>query len=175
MSAALLLAALALAADDKPTPVVVSGLKADPPTAWKSEKPSNNFRSFQFKLTSDDKNYADAEFYVIKDSDDKVEKNFDKWKAEYTPPDGKKPEEAIKVSEIEVGGKKVHILDATGTWKFKARPFDPKSKEETRPEYRTIWVVVVSKDDNSHLRLSGPAGVVDKYHADFEKWLKALK
>ena len=174
MTPALLFAALAVAAD-KPAAVVVSGLTADAPPAWKAEKPSNNFRSFQFKLPSDDKNYADAELYVQKDADDKVEKNFARWKGEYTPPDGKKPEDAIKTTELEVGRKKVHVLDATGTWKFKARPFDPASKEETRPEYRTVWVIVASKDDNSHIRLSGPAGVVDKYYPDFEKWLKALK
>lgn len=175
MTPALLLAAFALAADDKPVTVTVSGMKADAPAAWKSEKPSNNFRSFQFKLPSDDKTYADAELYVSKDAGDKVEKNFTTWKGQYTPPDCKKPEEAIKTSEFEQGGRKFHLLDATGTWKYKERPFDPKSKEETRPEYRTVWVIVVSKDDNSHIRLSGPKGVVDKHYPEFEKWLKALK
>lgn len=179
MTPALLLAAFALGADAKPVTVTVSGLKADAPAGWKAEKPSNNFRSFQFKLPGDDKTYADAELYVSNDADAKVEKNFTTWKGQYTPPDCKKPEEAIRTSEFEQGGRKFHVLDATGTWKFKPNPFDPRSKEETRPEYRTVWVIVAWKDgdkpDNSHIRLSGPKGVVDKHHPEFEKWLKALK
>jgi len=167
--------ALPLFADDKPVPVKFSGLSGDPPAAWKSEKPANLLRSHQFKLPSADKNYADAELYVMKDTDDKVEKNFDTWKGQYTPPDGKKAEDVTKTSEFKIGEVKVHVLDVTGTWKFKERPFDPKSKEEIRPEYRTIWVIVVSKNDNSFIRLSGPQGVVDKYYPEFEKWLKALK
>lgn len=174
-----LFAAFALAipsfADDKPTPVKFSGLSGDPPAAWKSEKPANLLRSHQFKLPSNDKNYADAELTVSPKSSDDVAKNFDKWKAQFTPPDGKKAEEVSKTSEFKVGDAKVHVLDVTGTWKFKERPFDPKSKEEVRPEYRAVWVIVVGKDDTTHLRLSGPQGVVDKHYPEFEKWLKGLK
>jgi hypothetical protein len=168
----LFVAAFALSADK---PVEVAGLKADPPAGWKAEKPANLLRSHQFKLPSDDKNYADAELSVSPKSSDKVNDKFDEWKAQYTPPDGKKAEDVTKTSTFEVGGAKVHVLDVTGTWKFKERPRDPKSKEETRPEYRTVWVIVVGKEDTAHLRLSGPQGVIEKHYPEFEKWLKALK
>jgi hypothetical protein len=174
-----LLAAFALIvpawADDKPTAVAVAGLKADAPAGWKAEKPANLLRSHQFKLPSDDKTYADAELTVSPKSSDKVSDKFDEWKAQYTPPDGKKAEDVTKTSTFEVGGAKVHVLDVTGTWKYKERPRDPKSKEEIRPEYRTVWVIVTGKEDTAHLRLSGPQGVVDKHYPDFEKWLKSLK
>lgn len=162
-------------ADDKPMPVKLSGLSADPPAAWKSEKPANLLRSHQFKLPSDDKNYADAELTISPKSSDNVTKKFDEWKAQYTPPDGKKAEDVTKTSEFKLGDAKVHVLDVTGTWKYKERPFDPKSKEETKPEYRTVWVIVVGKEDTTHLRLSGPQGVVEKHYPEFEKWLKGLK
>jgi hypothetical protein len=167
--------AAAAAAADKPTPVDVAGLKADPPAAWKAEKPANLLRSHQFKLAGEDKNYADAELTVSPKSSDDVAKNFDKWKAQFTPPDGKKAEDVTKTSEFKVGEAAVSVLDVTGTWKYKERPFDPKSKEEVKPEYRAVWVIVKGKDDTAHLRLSGPQGVVDKHYPEFEKWLKALK
>jgi hypothetical protein len=175
MHALLALAAFALAAADKPKPVDVAGLKADPPAGWKAEKPANLLRSHQFKLPSDDKAFADAELTVSPKSSDDVAKNFDKWKAQFTPPDGKKPEDVTKTSEFKVGDVKVHVLDVTGTWKYKERPFDPKSKEEIKPEHRAVWVIVVGKDDTAHLRLSGPQAVVEKHHPAFEKWLKELK
>ncbi len=162
-------------ADDKPTPVKFSGLSGDPPAAWKAEKPANLLRSHQFKLPSDDKTYADAELTVSPNSSKDVAAKFDEWKAQYTPPDGKKAEDVTKTGEFKVGDAKVHVLDVTGTWKYKERPRDPKSKEEIRPEYRTVWVIVVGKDDTAHLRLSGPQGVVEKHYPAFEKWLKAMK
>ena len=41
--------------------------------------------------------------------------------------------------------------------KYKERPFDPKSKEEIKEDYRVVWVIVTEKDETTHLRLSGPA------------------
>jgi hypothetical protein len=164
-----------LAAADKPVTVNVSGLSADAPAGWKSEKPANLLRSHQFKLPTHDKDHADAELIVSPKASPDVTKNFDTWKAQYTPADGVKPEDAAKTKTFEVGGAKAHVLDVTGTWKYRERPRDPTSKEELRPEFRTVWVILVGKDETTHLRLSGHQSVVEKHHADFEKWLKSLK
>lgn len=174
MTPILALAAFALAAD-KPAAVTLSGLSAVPPAEWKAEKPDNLLRSHQFKLPSGDEGFADAEVNVSPKASDDVEKYFGRWKDQYTPPDGKTADDVTKISELTVGGAKVHILDVTGTWKYKERPFDPRSKLQTLPEYRTVWVIVVGKEDTTHIRMSGPQGVVGKYYPGFEKWLKALK
>lgn len=174
-SVILALSTAACVADDKPVAVKVSGLTAIAPAGWKSEKPANLLRSYQFKLPTHDKDHADAELTVTPNSSADVTKNFDTWKAQYTPADGVKPEDAIKTREFEAGGAKVSVLDATGTWKFKERPRDPKSKEETRPEFRTVWVIVTGKDETTHLRLSGHQSVLEKHYPDFEKWVKSLK
>lgn len=171
-----LMTCAAAQADDKPVAVKVSGLTATAPAGWKAEKPANLLRAYQFKLPSADKDHADAELTVSKsDASPDVTKSFDAWKAQYTPPDGVKAEDAIKTREFDVGGAKVSVLDATGTWKFKERPRDPASKEETRPEFRTVWVIVTGKDETTHLRLSGHQSVMAKHYPEFEKWLKSLK
>lgn len=162
-------------ADDAPLTVKVNGLSAVAPAGWKSEKPANLLRSYQFKLASPDKDHADAEVIVSPKSSADVTKNFDKWKAGFTPPDGKTAEDVTKTSQFEVAGAKVHVLDVSGTWKYRERPNDPKSKEELRPEFRAIWVMVVTKDETTHIRLSGHQSVVEKHFPEFEKWVKSLK
>ncbi len=67
------------------------------------------------------------------------------------------------------------VLDITGTWKFKERPFDPKSKEMLLDDWRVIWVIVEEKDETHHFRLSGPEQTVNAHAKDFEKWIKSLK
>ena len=164
---AVLFAAFAVAAD--PPAVKFGKLAAEVPKDWKAEKPANRLRSHQFKLPAGVEGLADAELYVMPQSDPNPDKSFPRWKASFIPPDG------AKVSKIEVSGATVHLLDVSGTWKYRERPFDPKSKEELRPEYRAVWAIVVHGDEATHLRLSGPRAVVAKHYSVFEKWLRSLR
>ena len=167
-----LIAAPAFAAE--PVVVKFAGVSAEAMSGWKSEKPANLFRSHQFKLATFDKDYADAELTVTPKSSDDVKKNFEKWKSQFTPADGKKLDDVAKTSEMEVGGIKLYLLDVSGTWKYRERPVDPKSEKEY-PEFRTIWVIAIGKEDTAHIRLSGQHTVIEKHYPDFEKWLKSLK
>lgn len=171
----LLLLSPLVAAEDKGTPVKLSGFSGTTPPSWKSEKPANRLRSFQFKLASGHKDYTDAEVAVFPESSPDNSKNFERWKATFVPPDGMTIEEASKTGKLEIGKAKVATLDITGTWKYKERPQDPKSKEMLLADYRAIWVVIETADETTHVRLSGPAMVVEKHKKDFETWLKGLK
>jgi len=171
----LLLIAPFAAAEDKGTPVKLGGLAGTAPANWKSEKPANRLRSFQFKLASGDKDYADAEVAVFPESSPDNAKNFERWKATFVPPDGMTIEEAAKVGKMEIGKAKVATLDVNGTWKYKERPQDPKSKEMLLGEYRAIWVVIETPDETTHVRISGPGVIVEKHKKDFDAFLKTLK
>jgi len=177
-AAAALLAAIPFlaGADDKPVKVKLGKLSAVAPGEWKSEKPANLLRSYQFKLPGEKGGPGDAELMIMPESDPKAAKVFPRWKATILPPEGKAPDDVGKVKTIEgVKGAKIDLLDCYGTWKYRDRPFDPKSKEELKDDYRVVWVIVYDGDEASHLRLSGPKSTVDKYYPGLEKFLKALK
>lgn len=174
--AALFLSPPALAADGKPTVVKLGKLSATAPAEWASEKPSNRLRSHQFKLPGEKGGPGDAEVIVMPESDPKADKVFPRWKAQFVPPEGKTVDDISKVKKLDgVKGATIDVLDVTGTWKYKERPFDPKSKEELKDDYRTVWVIVGDGDEATHVRLSGPRETVDKYYPGLEKWLRSLK
>lgn len=158
-------------------PVVVKfgPLSATAPADWKAEKTANRLRSHQFKLTSGIDGLADAEVVVFPESKPKPEQVFPGWKNQFTPPEGKTLDDIAKESKIPLKDATLHILDIHGTWQYKERPFDPKSKVEMRPEYRVIWVIVEMKDEATHVRLSGPEKVVEKHKNTFDAWLKGIK
>jgi len=165
---------IALIAQPAPTVVTLGTLKATAPASWKSEKPSNLLRSFQFKIA--DKEAMPAEVAVFKEASPKVEEKFAEWKATFAIPDGKTADDlGAKVDKFAVADATVHTLDLSGTWKYRERPRDPKSKEELRPEHRVIWVVLVQKDETTHVRLAGPTAVVEKAAPEFLKWIKSAK
>ena len=170
----LFLAMPLLAADDKPVVVKLGKLAGPAPAGWQSEKPANRLRSYQFKLPGEKGGPGDAELVVMQSG--KASKEFPRWKAGFVPPDGKTVDDISKVRKIDgPKGATIDLLDVAGTWRYKAAPFDPKSKEELKDDYRVVWVVVADDEETNQLRLSGPRETVDKYYPGFEKFLKALK
>lgn len=170
--AALVLMGAARGADDKPVVVKLNKLSATAPADWKSEKPANRLRTYQFKLPGA-KEHPEAELTVMNESLPGVEKNFPKWKNTFVAPEGKTADDISKTAKWDVKGATVNVLDMTGTWKYKERPID--KKETLLEDWRVIWVIVEEKDEAHHIRLSGPAVTVAEHAAAFEKWVKSLK
>ncbi|MFO0796201.1 MAG: hypothetical protein U0804_01925 [Gemmataceae bacterium] len=152
----------------KAVTIKLNKLSAPAPAGWVSEKPKYTLRSYQFQLPGEKEN-PPGEVIVMPDSNPKAEKVFPGWKASF---DG---EPVVKESKLEVKGAAVRLLDVTGTWRYKERPFDKTSKTEERPDYRVVWAVIAEADEATHVRLSGPKAVVDRQYPAFEAWLKALK
>lgn len=166
---------LGRAGQENDTEVKIGHLKAVVPADWKKEKPANLLRSYQFKLPGEKEGMA-AELSVFPESHPDPEKNFPKWKAQFVPPVEKTIDDLSKTAKWDVKGATVNVLDiAGGTWKYRERPQDPRSKEMFLDNYRVIWIIVAEKDEATHLRLSGPKATVDKHYGEFEKWVKALK
>lgn len=170
--AALVTMSAARGADDKPVVVKLNKLSATVPADWKSEKPANRLRTYQFKLPGA-KDHPEAELTIMNESLPGADKNFPKWKNTFVVPEGKTADDISKTAKWDVKGATVNVLDVTGTWKFKERPID--KKETLLDDWRVIWVIVEEKDETHHLRLSGPAVTVDEHAKAFEKWVKSLR
>jgi hypothetical protein len=163
-----------LQAQDKGIVVKVGKLTTAAPADWQKEKPANLLRSYQFKLPGAE-DFPQPELAVFPESHPDPEKNFPKWKAQFVPPEGKTIDDISKTGKWDVKGATVTYLDVTGTWKYKERPQDPKSKEMLLDDYRVIWVIVAEKDEATHIRLSGPSASVAKSYKAFEGFVKSLK
>lgn len=169
-----LLLAPTLADDLKGTVVKLDKLASTTPADWKPEKPINRLRSHQFRLPAA-KDAKDAEVFIFPDLTKTVDENFARYKESFLTPEGKTIDDVAKVEKFAVGKAKVAVLDITGTWIYKERPFDPKAKEEARPNSRVVWVIFNTDDGNYLIRLSGPAPTVGKHHAGFMNWIKGFK
>ena len=164
------------AADDKKGDVVeLDGLKAPVPADWKKEKPANLMRFLQFKLPKNKDDKEDGELVVFKSLSGTAEANIKRWKDMFEPPEGKKIDDVAKVTEIKIGGTKAPYLDVSGTYKFKAAPFDPKAEVTLKPNYKMINVIFDCPKGPYFIRMVGPAKTMDEYKKGFDGWLKAFK
>jgi hypothetical protein len=162
-------------ADAKGVEVRLDDLKSTTPASWKEETPSNKMRFAQFSLprVKDDK--TDAELVIFKGLGGSAKQNVERWKAQFVPPEGKKIDDVAKVEEIKIAGNEATLLDVSGTYKFKARPFDPAAKEELLPHYRMLAIHFEGPKNVYHIKLTGPAKTIEHYQKDFEKWVKSFK
>ena len=176
------LSLLLLSLSSAPTPaeepkggvVKLDALTSTTPGAWKTEKPNNRLRSHQFLVPGIQK-AKDAEIFIFPDLTKTVDENFARYKEMVVPPDGKTLDDIVKIQKFEVGKAKVSVLDLEGTWLYKERPFDPKSKQEARPNSRVISAIFTTADGNYLIRLSGPSATVNGHYDGFVEWIKGFK
>src|SRR5262249_48741518 len=101
--------------------------------------------------------------------------NIDRQLAKFAPAPGKAVKDSAKVTELQGGGKTATVGDITGTDKFKAQPFNPNAKEELRPDYRLVYVILPTPKGPHYVQLVGPARTVEKHKAGFDEWVKNFK
>jgi len=158
----------------KPVAVRLGSLQRMSPASWIPQKPSNLLRSYQFQIPGTNAEERPGEVAIYKEASPKVEQKFAEWKSTFVPPaEGESGESAVRTDRFTVGMATAHTLDVQGTWKYRERPRDPRSKEELRPGSRVLWVILVEKDETTHLRLSGPKSLVDRHAPEFLRWIQS--
>jgi hypothetical protein len=171
-------AAREASADDKKGEgalVQLDNLKARAPADWKEEKPSNKMRFAQFRLPKTGDDQEDAELIIFKNLGGSAKENVERWKAQFTAPEGKSIDDVARVSEIKIAGLDATLLDISGIYLYKPRPFEEPNKVEKRPHYRMLAIHFKGPENLYHIKLTGPAKTVGHYKTGFDEWVKAFK
>jgi hypothetical protein len=155
--------------------VDLGGLKSTTPGDWKEDEPANRMRYMQFRLLKKGDDKEDAELIIFKGLGGGSKANIERWKGQFEPPEGKKIEEVAEVKEIKIGDRPATYLDVQGTYKFKAQPFNPRSKEEKKPNYRMLAIYFDGSDNPYQIKLTGPAKTVEVYKKGFDEFVKNFK
>jgi hypothetical protein len=179
--AATLVAALAAHAtgqDKKGTTVELAGLKSSTPADWKEEPlPAKSMRMQQFKLpkAEGDKEDAELALFFFRGNAGSVQDNLARQEKKFEIPAGTKPEDAIKVEKIKLGGNDAVYQDIQGTYLKKDAPFDPNAKVTKLTSYRQLYVIFEAKEGQYYMTLVGPAKTIEKHKKAFEEWVKNFK
>ena len=88
-----------------------------------------------------------------------VQANIDRWLGQFAS----KPES--KTEEIEVGGKKITLVTATGTY----NDGPPMGAKTPRENYTLIAAIVPTEDSNIFIKLAGPKEAIAKVADGFKK------
>ena len=164
------------ASEKKGALVSIDGLSSRAPADWIEVPTRRQFRYKQFRLPRKGGDRRDAEliiYYFGAGGGGGIEANLKRWMGMFKPPAGKRIEEVAKVDKFKVGNVSVTVLDVSGTYMFKSRPF--AAEAEPRPNHRMIAVIFESPKGPYYFRFVGPANTVAHYKPAFDQWLKNFK
>jgi hypothetical protein len=169
--ASALFAVAALAGD-----VEIAGMKSKAPEGWKEETPANEMRLAQFKLPKAEGDPEDAQLIIFyfKGGSGTAEQNLQRQLAKFKPAEGKdKPD--VKLDKIMVGKTEAPYQDISGTYLSKFPPNAPTAKVTEKPNYRQLYVPLITDKGDYYPTLVGPAKTVEKHKKEFEEFLKNFK
>ena len=150
---------------EKGTVVRIEKAGAAVPADWKEETPSNTMRFGQFKLPGE--GGKDGEIVLFKGLGGGVGPNIKRWKDTF-------PEGESKETEVKIAGLSGKRLDISGTYMFKAAPFNPNAKAEARPGYK-MSAIYLDGDVPYQIRMVGPEKTIEKYQKGFDSWVESFK
>jgi hypothetical protein len=150
-------------------------LKSKTPDNWKSGKPANEFRAYQFTVpkTGDDRQDAEVVVFFFKGGGGgSLEDNVKRQQAMFVPAEGKvvSSQEKFKVGKVDVA-----YVDLSGTYVTTIPPGNPNGKKEKHPDYRMLYVFFPNDNGLYTVRLVGPAKTVEANKKGFEEWIKNFK
>ena len=154
--------------------VTLDGLKSITPTNWKPEKPANLLRPYQFRLPRADGDKEDAVVFILNTVQGTPEENLARWKDLFVLATNIPKDQASRQFGFKNSKAALTCLDIQGTYLVKHKPIDV-AVQESRPEYRMIAALWVSKDNGYSIRLIGPKRTVELYAKAFEQWLRGFK
>ena len=115
-------------------------------------------------------------FDQLKDSKKRFDANLKRQEVKFKLAEGVKKEDAIKLEKVKVGGFEGKYQDISGTFLFKAAPFDPNAKVTEKEGYRQIYVIFEAKEGEVvSMILVGPAATIEKNKKGFDEFLKSFK
>ena len=150
-------------------PIAAGAFELTAPNDWKRGQPRSNIIEHEFALPGEKKEQEPGRLTIMA-AGGSVEANVDRWLGQFAD----RKEEKVEPKEIEVAGKKVLLVDISGTFRDQRGPFAPAVE---RKDYRMLGAILAlgEKDrGNVFLKLTGPAATIEHQAKAFQEFVESL-
>lgn len=149
-------------------------IKLPLPAGWVRKQPRSNIIEHEFAVPAKEGDAADGRITVM-GAGGSVQDNIDRWCGQFKQPDGSNTSDKAKISQKQVSGQQVHVVDIRGTYEDKAGPFVP-GPGAMRENYRMLGAILVTKDAGTYyLKFYGPDRLVTEQEAAFNKVVDGIE
>lgn len=142
------------------------------PTSWEKKEPKFNMIDAEFSIPKSEGDENSGRLTIM-GAGGSVEANIDRWKGQFSQPDGGSTDDKTTVEEIEIGKNKVHMVDISGTYADRRGPVAPAVERE---DYRMLAAIIETKIAGKYfVKLYGPAKTIEDNKTLFDDFVKSLK
>lgn len=154
------------------------GLRYTAPPAWQRVPAMTAMRSDQYLLPRAAGDTEDAElrvFYFGPGGSGAVDANVQRWRQQFTGPDGGPvPEADLRREDLEVSGLKVTLIDVTGS--FAGAPMRPDAPAPpVKPTYGLLGAIVETPAGPWYFKAVGPAATIAAHRAGFRALVASVR
>jgi hypothetical protein len=143
------------------------------PEAWQQVQPRSRIVETEFQIPGD----GDAKTgrLTVMGAGGTVSANIDRWRGQFTQPDGSDTKDKTSVKSIKMAGCSITLVDIPGT--YRDMPGGPFAGGQAiqRPNYRMLAAIIETPESGNYfLKFYGPAATVSKHAAGFQKMIEGL-
>lgn len=153
------------------TETTIAGLSLKVPKEWESQPVSGSMRLGQFALPGPG---GDGELVMFRfpGGAGGVDANIERWKGQFSPPEGQSIDDVASVTSLTVGDLKITLLDVHGISQggMGNTPPTPPQGEE----HRMLAAIVEGKGDPYFLKAIGPKATMDLWVPGFKAMVDQL-
>jgi hypothetical protein len=142
------------------------------PGDWKQVDPAVNMIEAEFSIPAVGDDTTTGRLTVM-GAGGSVQANLDRWIGQVKQPDGSDSRAKATISEKDVQGLKVHLLDIGGTYQDQRGPQAPSVE---RKNYRLLAAIIETGSVGSYfVKFYGPEKTVAKHKDAFVKMIEEIK
>ncbi|MGI6414963.1 MAG: hypothetical protein ACOX1P_04780 [Thermoguttaceae bacterium] len=143
-------------------PAAALNIKA--PEGWIQRQPRVSLITAEFALPKAEGDQADGRL-TVSTAGGSVEANLERWRGQFDDLKDKPSE------TLEVAGRKVTLVDLSGTFNDQPGPFTPGEK---RANYRMLGAIIPMEGENLFVKAYGPEKTIARHEAAFKEFVKSL-
>ncbi len=149
-----------------------SGLVWTTPDGWIAETPSSAMRRAQYRVPGPGGDGELVVFYFGPGQGGDAMSNAVRWANQFSQPDGRTPQEAMKTEQIQVGGIPVMLTEITGTYSGGMTMMGGASSELAN--HMLLGAIAEGGDANWFFKLTGPAATLEAQRGAFRSLIESL-
>ena len=168
-----LVAAGAIAADDKTQTLDGQGITFQAPASWKKEQPKGAMRRLQLSISPVEGDDQPAELYLVALDGDGggVDANVTRWQKLFSDAENNPP----KVDRKTVKGQNTDVNRVEIAGRYTPAAFPNAPKQAPRDHSRLLGAIVIAPSNSYFLRMVGPEKTVASAREGFDAMIKSIK
>lgn len=152
--------------------ITIGNLRGNVPDGWIQETPQSSMRLTQFKLSSKDSEYNDAELSVFNAIGGTTQDNLDRWYKQFDQIDGIPSKQKARVRDFSIAGMKITITDLKGIFTGGGMPMSPLVRKEN---FRLLAAIVETTNEKYYFKLIGHENVLNYWAVSFGEFIGNLR